>query len=229
MTVDGNQTSGIGGGWGRIAIVFGTVLSIAWIGAMLVRGSEQMRVQRLSIADDAQKSCQERREKDCSGVWMRAYFETERRQRDTPDLLKPGVLEGLVPVLVGWLIAYGVVSSVRWIRDGFKLDRRSASNPGDSDDARSGGGLSEGPGGPVVARIIKNLHIAAVTLLVASGGFMVASVVAHHTAGFESWADGLGATYLRNFALAVALYALLAVLLIGQGIVRLIASPTHRH
>jgi len=80
-----------------------------------------------------------------------------------------------------------------------------------------------------VARIIKTLHIAAVTLLVASGGFMVASVVAHHTAGFESWADGLGATYLWNFALAVALYALLAVLLIGQGIVRLIASPTHRH
>ena len=42
MTVDGNQTSRIGA-WGRIAIVFGTVLSIAWIGAMFVRGSEQMR------------------------------------------------------------------------------------------------------------------------------------------------------------------------------------------
>ena len=209
MTVDGNQTSRIGG-WGRIAIVFGTVLSIAWIGAMLVRGSEQMRVQRLSVADDAQKSCQEGREKDCSGVWMRAYFEAEKRQRDTPDLLKPGVLEGMVPVLVGWLIAYGVVSAVRWIRYGFKLDRPFASNPGDSN-------------GPAMSRILKTLHSAAVTLLAASAGFLVASVVAFNTE-FRPWADGLGATYLWNFALAVALYALLAVLLVGKGIAGVIAS-----
>lgn len=214
MTVDGNQTSRIGG-LGRVAIVFGIVLSIAWIGAMLVRGSEQMRVERLSIPDAAQKSCQERQEKDCPSVWMRTYFEVEKRQRDTPDLAKPGVLEGILPVLVGWLIAYGVVSAVRWIRDGFKLDRPFASNPGDSN-------------GPAMSRILKTLHSAAVTLLAASAGFLVASVVAFNTE-FRPWADGLGATYLWNFALAVALYALLAVLLVGQGIVRLIASPTHRH
>ncbi len=34
----------------------------------------------------------------------------------------------------------------------------------------------------------------------------------------------LGATYLWNFALAVALYALLAVLLVGKGIAGVIAS-----
>jgi hypothetical protein len=196
---------------------------IAWIGAMLVRGSEQMRVQRLSIADDAQKSCQERREKDCSGVWMRAYFEAEKLQRDTPALLKPGVLEGMVPVLVGWLIAYGVVSAARWIRDGFKLDRRFARNPGDSNDARSGRGLSEGYGDSAMSRILKTLHSAAVTLLAASAGFMVVSVIAFNTE-FRPWADALATTYLWNFALGVALYALLAVLFVGKGIAGVIAS-----
>jgi hypothetical protein len=72
--------------------------------------------------------------------------------------------------------------------------------------------------------VIHFVHNAAVTLLVASGGFLVASIVAHHTSGFESWADGLAVTYLWNFALAVALYALLAVLAVGQGVARLIAS-----
>jgi hypothetical protein len=130
----------------------------------------------------------------------------------------------LIPVLADWLIVYAIVSAVRWIREGFELDRRSAGNPGDSDDARSGGGLSEGPGGPVVASIIKTLHIAAVTLLVASFGFMIAAVVAHHATSCARWADGLAFTYMWNFALAIALYALLAVLLVGQGVVRLIGG-----
>lgn len=51
-----------------------------------------------------------------------------------------------------------------------------------------------------------------------------ASRLAHHAAAFESWSDSLGVTYLWNFALAVALYALLAVVLASYGIVRLIAS-----
>jgi cell shape-determining protein MreD len=70
-------------------------------------------------------------------------------------------------------------------------------------------------------RIVRN---AASTFLVASIGFLIAAVVARNTAGFESWSDGLATTYLWNFALAVALYALLAVLLVGHGVVRLIAS-----
>jgi hypothetical protein len=53
--VDESQTSRIGG-WGRIAIVIGVVLSIAWTGAMIVRGNEQMRFQKLAIADDAKRS-----------------------------------------------------------------------------------------------------------------------------------------------------------------------------
>ena len=72
--------------------------------------------------------------------------------------------------------------------------------------------------------MIRIVHNAAVTFLVASGGFVMASMVAHHTAGFESWADSLGATYLWNFALAVALYALQIALHVGQGVARLIAS-----
>lgn len=103
---------------------------------MLVRGSEQMRLQRLAIADDARKSCEVKRETDCSSVWMRAYFEAEKFQYDTPVLLKPGVLEGLLPVLAGWLIAYGIVFGFRWVREGFNLDRRSASNPRDASNAR---------------------------------------------------------------------------------------------
>jgi hypothetical protein len=72
--------------------------------------------------------------------------------------------------------------------------------------------------------MIRIVHNAALTLLVASGGFLIASLVAHHTAGFESLSDGLGVTYLWNFALAMALYALLAVLVVGQGLVRVISS-----
>jgi hypothetical protein len=47
-------------------------------------------------------------------------------------------------------------------------------------------------------------------------------VLARHTAGFESWADGLATSSLCNFALAMALFALLAVLLVGDGLVSLI-------
>jgi hypothetical protein len=72
--------------------------------------------------------------------------------------------------------------------------------------------------------MIRIVHNAAVTVLVASGGFVVASVVAHHTAGLESLSDGLANTYLWNFALPVALYALTAVLLVVRGLAGLIAS-----
>ena len=90
MTVDGNQTSRIGG-WGRIAVVFG-IRPIDCLDRCHARSRLRAdALQRLSIADDAQRSCQERREKDCSGVWMRAYFEAEKRQRDTPDPSKARV------------------------------------------------------------------------------------------------------------------------------------------
>jgi hypothetical protein len=75
-----------------------------------------------------------------------------------------------------------------------------------------------------IVAMIRFVHNAAFTLLVASGGFMVGSVVAHYTAGFESWSDSLAITYLWNFALALALYALLAVLLVSRGVVRLTAT-----
>ena len=68
------------------------------------------------------------------------------------------------------------------------------------------------------------VHNAAVTLLVASVGLLIAAVVARHTPGFETWADSLGGAYLWNFALAFVLLALQAVLLVGQGVVRLISS-----
>ena len=74
-----------------------------------------------------------------------------------------------------------------------------------------------------IVALIRIVHNSALTLLVASGGFMVASVVAFNT-GFQPWADGLGITYLWNFALAIALYALLAVLLVAKGIAGVIAS-----
>jgi hypothetical protein len=143
MTADGNQTSRVGG-WRELLSCLAPSYRLPG-SVPCLRDSEQMRVQRLSIADDAQKSCQERRERDCSGLWMRAYFEAGKLQRD-------------IPALVGWLIGYGVVSAVRWIRDGFKLDRRVARNPGDSNDARSGRGLSEGSGDPAMSRILKTLH-----------------------------------------------------------------------
>ena len=72
----------------------------------------------------------------------------------------------------------------------------------------------------VAIRIVSN---AAVSFLVASFGFTIIAVAAHHTAGFKPWADGLAITGLWNFALAVALYALLAGLLVGRGVGRLIA------
>jgi hypothetical protein len=72
--------------------------------------------------------------------------------------------------------------------------------------------------------MIRIVHNAARTFLVASGGFLIGAVVAHNTTGFESWRDSLAATYFWNFVLAMALYALMAVLLAGQGVVRLIAS-----
>jgi hypothetical protein len=64
-----------------------------------------------------------------------------------------------------------------------------------------------------VIRIVSN---AAVTFMAASPGFTVASVAVHHTTGFQPWAGGLAITGLGNF--------LLAVLLVGRGVVRLIAS-----
>jgi hypothetical protein len=75
-----------------------------------------------------------------------------------------------------------------------------------------------------IVAIVRIIHNAAVTLLVASGGFVVASVVAHHIAGLESLSDGLASTYPWNFALSVVLYALLAVLLVGRGLAGLITS-----
>ena len=75
----------------------------------------------------------------------------------------------------------------------------------------------------VIVATIRVVHYAASTFLVGSSGFMVASVMAFN-AQFRPWADGLATTYLWNFALAVALYALVAVLLVGQGVVRLATS-----
>jgi hypothetical protein len=72
--------------------------------------------------------------------------------------------------------------------------------------------------------MIRIVHNAAMTFLVASGGFIVASFAAHHTASFKPWADALVITGLGNFVLAIALYALLALALVGRGIVGLIAS-----
>jgi hypothetical protein len=75
----------------------------------------------------------------------------------------------------------------------------------------------------VIVAAIRIAHNAALTLLVASAGFVVASVIAFNTE-FRPWADGLAITYFWNFALAIALYALMAVLLIGKGVARLVAS-----
>jgi hypothetical protein len=215
------------GGWGRLAVVVGVVLSIVWSGAMLYRGSEQMRVQRLAFADEAKKSCEASSEKDCSGAWIRAYFEAQKRQDDLPDLLKPGAFEAFIPVLIAWLTAYGIVSAVRWVAEGFKQERdqrEQAGQPHRGHRGTAGNGLGKGDGATtLIAAMIRIVHNAAVTLLIASGGFMMAAFVAHHT-GFGSWSDGLANTYLWNFALAVALYGLVAVLLAGQGVVRLIGT-----
>ena len=73
-----------------------------------------------------------------------------------------------------------------------------------------------------IVAAIRIVHTAAVTLLGASCGFLAAAVVARNTPGFETWADGLAATYFWNFALAFALLALQAVLHVGQGVVHLI-------
>jgi hypothetical protein len=70
-------------------------------------------------------------------------------------------------------------------------------------------------------RIVRN---AAITFLVGSFGFTIATVVASNTE-YRPWSDGLAAAALWNGALAVVLYALLVVvLLVGQGVVRLIAT-----
>src|SRR5262245_1961517 len=174
-----------------------------------------MRVERLAIADGAKKLCEERSEKDCSKAWMRAYFETENRQRDTFLLLKPGAIEAFVPVLVGWLIAYGIVSATRWVADGFKQGQRAdADRPSRGRRDGGGGAIDQADrAGTGIVTMIRIVHNAAVAFLVASFGFMVASVVAHNTYGFGSWSDGLASTYLWNFALAVALYVLLAAVL----------------
>ena len=111
------------GGWGRIAVLIGVVLSIAWMGAMLVQGSDRMRAQRFAIADESKKTCEKKSEKtgeDCSGVWMRAYFAAEQLDRDRPALLQPGMLEALLPVLAGWLIVFGAISAFRWVVEGFR-------------------------------------------------------------------------------------------------------------
>jgi hypothetical protein len=58
--------------------------------------------------------------------------------------------------------------------------------------------------------VIRIVHAIALTILIASGCLMIASILAHNSAGLESSADGLATTYLLTFALAVALSALVA-------------------
>jgi hypothetical protein len=111
-------------GWKRIAILIGVILSIAWIGVMLARSSQHMLALRLAIADEAKKSCEKKNETDCSQVWIPAYFEAQKRDDDLPTRLKPGIVEAFVPVLAGWLIAYGIILAMRWVAEGFRLDRR---------------------------------------------------------------------------------------------------------
>lgn len=64
------------------------------------------------------------------------------------------------------------------------------------------------------------IHTAAVTFLVGSLVFLVASFIVHHAGGAGPPADGLAVTSMWTFAAAMALYALQAALHIGQGIVR---------
>jgi hypothetical protein len=122
----GKKTGRIGG-WGRIAIVVGIVLSIVWTGVMLVRSSDEMRALRLAIADDRKKSCVERSTKtgeDCSTVWLRTYSEAEQRDRELPALI-PEIVKALIPVLAAWLIVYGIISAIRWVSEGFSKDSAS--------------------------------------------------------------------------------------------------------
>jgi hypothetical protein len=76
----------------------------------------------------------------------------------------------------------------------------------------------------VIVAMVRVVHNAAVTLLATSFGFMVASIVAHNTAGYVSWRDGMATTYIWTFFLALALYGLLAVLLAARGVANFIAS-----
>jgi hypothetical protein len=203
------------GGWGRLAVVIGIVLSIVWSGAMLYRGSEQMRAEVLATADDAKKSCEEKGEKDCSRAWIDAYLEADKRQFETPGFLKPGFFEAVVPVLVGWLTAYGIISATRWVAEGFRLVRNQREH---SDRSNRDGAITTN------VAAFRVVHNAGSTLLVVSLGFLVASWVAHHTSGFDSWADSLAGAYLWNFVLAVALYALVVLLLVGGGVVQIIGK-----
>src|SRR6476660_4925489 len=111
-----SQTSRISG-WGRVATLIGIVLSCAWIVVMLVRGSEHMHAQRIAIADGSKKSFERNKEKgvECFRVWFRTYIEAEQRDRDRPVLLNPGVFEAFLPVLAGWLIAFGFILAIRWV------------------------------------------------------------------------------------------------------------------
>jgi hypothetical protein len=163
------------GGWGRLAVVVGITLSIVWSGAMLYRGSEQMRLQVLAAADEAKRSCEERGEKDCSGAWMRAYFATQKRQDDTPEMFRPGFLEAFVPVLVGWLIAYGVISATRWVAEGFRLEQRTT-----ADRPQSG----QGDAGSDELKTIQEYVALAVVLLVT---FPILSVGGLLDQAFGGW------------------------------------------
>jgi hypothetical protein len=71
--------------------------------------------------------------------------------------------------------------------------------------------------------MIRFVSNGATTFLFTSGGCLVAGMVAFQ-AGFRLWADGLGIAFLWSFALAMALYALLAALLVGRSVVRLVRN-----
>jgi hypothetical protein len=71
--------------------------------------------------------------------------------------------------------------------------------------------------------LVRIVHNATVTFLVASFFFTMAAVLAHNTT-FRPWADSLAGAALWTGVLTAAGYALLAALLVGYGVARLIAS-----
>jgi len=114
-------------GWGPIAILIGVVLSIAWTVVMVERGREQLGVWVQTSADAAKDFCLRRnetegRQDNCWVAWSKAYFEAQQRNRDIPYVLKPGVMEALLPVAAAWLIACGVIAAFRWVAEGIRKD-----------------------------------------------------------------------------------------------------------
>jgi hypothetical protein len=109
-------------GWGRIAILIGIALSIAWTVFMLGRSSKQMLAHEVAIADEAKNSCESKTGQDCSKVRVRTYHEAYERDHAAGSLL-PRIFEAMFPALVGWLIAYGIISVNRRVRRGWKMKR----------------------------------------------------------------------------------------------------------